>query len=106
MTTFKCFIIGIAILYIIQLFSGGFDFKESLSYIIMIALLGSHVYLSTRKRAFLGIIVPLLLILSFYPVYKTINPAGKKLMILIGGYLIAIGCCLYIWYKAGKEKDC
>lgn len=104
MTTFICFAIAMAILYIMQVFSGGFDFEELLSFIIMMALLGGHVYLSTRRKAFLGGVIPILLILSFYPVCKMINPVGSQLFILIGGYLVAIGCCLYIWYKARKDN--
>lgn len=104
MTTFICFAIAMAILYIMQVFSGGFDFEELLSFIIMMALLGGHVYLSTRRKVFLGGVIPTLLILSFYPVCKMINPVGSQLFILIGGYLVAIGCCLYIWYKARKDN--
>ena len=105
MTTFMCFIIAMAVLYIVQVSSGGFDLKTFLSFIITVALLGIHVYLSTRKKAILGIAVPLVLILSFYPVYKLIHPSDTQTVILSGAYLIAIGCSLYIWYKARKDKN-
>lgn len=105
MTTFICFVIAMIFLYIMRLFTGGFDFTELLSFFLMMALLGGHVYLSTRKKAILGIIVPIFIVVSFYPVYKMISPVGITLVILIGLYGIALGGCLYIWYKARKENN-
>ena len=105
MTTFICFVIAMAIIYIMRLSTGGFNATESLSFILMIVLLGSHVYLSTRKKAMYGIIVPLLIIVSFYPIYQLTNPTGTTLILLIGLYAISLGCCLYIWYKARKTSD-
>lgn len=63
----------------------------------------SQVYLSTRKKAIFGMVIPLLMMVPFYPVYKWINPAGTILILLIVLYVIAIGSCLYIWYKARKN---
>lgn len=104
MTMFICFAIAMVFLYLMQLFSGGFNFRELLSFLIMFALLGSHVYLVTRKKAIFGLIVPTFILLSFYPVYQIIDPAGKELVILIGIYAIALGCSLYLWRKARKEN--
>lgn len=105
MTTFICFVIAMAIIYIMRLFTGGFNATELLSFILMIVLLGSHVYLSTRKKAIWGIVIPVIIVASFYPVYKLITPVGTILVILIGLYAISLGCCLYIWYKARKTND-
>jgi len=105
MTTFICFVIAMVFLYIMRLFTGGFNATELLSFILMVVLLGSHVYLSTRKRAIYGIVIPLLLAASFYPVYKLMHPAGMTLVVLICMYVAAIGCCLYIWYKARKDNE-
>lgn len=103
MTTFICFVIAMVIIYIIMIFTRGFDLNTSLSFLIMFALLGSHVYLVTRKKSIWGIIIPLIIVGSFYPVYKLTTPAGTTLVILIALYIIALGCCLYIWYKARKD---
>lgn len=105
MTMFICFVIAMLILYVMRVLMGGFDDKELLAYIIMIGILGSHVYLTTRKKAIYGIIVPLFLIATFYPVYKLIDPVGNTRLILVFAYTIAIGCSLYIWYKARKNID-
>lgn len=70
MTTFICFVIAIVIIYVMRVFTGGFDITELVSFLLMIVLLGSHVYLSTRKKAIFGIVVPIFIIVSFYPVYK------------------------------------
>lgn len=100
MTTFICFVIAMVFLYVMQLLNGGFEIREFIAFILMIAILGSHVYLTTRKKAIFGIIVPLFLIATFFPVYKIIHPTGSTLIVLILVYIIAIGCCLYIWYRA------
>ena len=50
MTTFICFVIAMVILYIMRLLTGGFDITELTSYLLMVLLLGTHVYLSTRKK--------------------------------------------------------
>lgn len=105
MTTFICFVIAMIFIYIMRLFTGGFDVTELLSFFLMVALLGSHVYLSTRKKAIFGIIVPICIVASFYPVYKMMSPVGVALVILAGLYGIALGGCLYIWYKARKENN-
>lgn len=105
MTTFICFLIAMAVIYIVMLCTNGFDLNTSLSFLIMFILLGSHVYLVTRKRAIYGIIVPVFIIVSFYPVYQLINPAGTTLILLISLYAIALGGCLYIWYKARRDHS-
>lgn len=105
MTAFICFLIAMAVIYIVMLSTNGFDLNASLSYWIMFILLGSHVYFVTRKKAIYGIIVPVFIIVSFYPVYQLINPAGATLILLIGLYASALGCCLYIWYKARKDHS-
>lgn len=92
-------------IYIMRLFTGGFDATELLSFLLMMILLGSHVYLSTRKKAIFGIVVPIVIVASFYPVYKLMNPVGTTFVILIGLYAISLGCCLHIWYKARKTND-
>ena len=69
MTTFICFLIAMAVIYIVMLCANGFDINTSISFLIMFILLGSHVYLVTRKKSIYGIIVPLLIIVSFYPIY-------------------------------------
>lgn len=92
-------------IYTMRLFTGGFDATELLSFLLMIVLLGSHVYLSTRKKAIFGIVIPIVIVASFYPVYKLMNPVGATLVILIGLYAISLGCCLYIWYKVRKTDD-
>lgn len=104
MTTFICFVIAIAIIYIMKLSTGGFDVKEFISYTLMVVLLGAHVYLSTRKKAIWGLIVPVVTVVSFYPVYKLINPDGFSLIMLILLYIIAFVCFLYIWYRARKDN--
>lgn len=104
MTTFICFVIAMVIIYIIMIFTRGFDLNTSLSFLIMIALLGSHVYLVTRKKSIWGMIVPLIIVLSFYPVYQLTKPVGTTLVIFIGLYIIALGSLLYIWYKARKDN--
>ncbi len=105
MTMFICFVIAMVFIYVMRLFTGGFDITELLSFILMMVLLGSHVYLSTRKKAIFGIVIPIVIVVSFYPVYKLMNPAGTTLVILIGLYAISLGCCLYIWYKARRTND-
>ena len=102
MTTFICFVIAMVILYIMRLLTGGFDITELTSYLLMV-LLGTHIYLSTRKKAIYGIVIPIFIVVSFYPVYKLTNPAGITLAVLIGLYIIALGSCLGIWYKARKS---
>ena len=103
MTTFICFVIAMVILYIMRLLTGGFDVTELTSYLLMVLLLGTHIYLSTRKKAIYGIVIPIFIVVSFYPVYKLTNPAGITLVVLIGLYTIALGSCLGIWYKARKS---
>lgn len=105
MITFICFVIAMVFIYVIRLFTGGFDIKELLSFLLMMVLLGSHVYLSTRKKAIFGIVIPIFVIASFYPVYKMMNPIGTTLIVLIVLYLVAFGGCLYIWYKARKSDN-
>lgn len=105
MTMFICFVIAMVFIYVMRLFTGGFDITELLSFILMMVLLGSHVYLSTRKKAIFGIVIPIVIVVSFYPVYKLMNPAGTTLVILIGLYAISLGGCLYIWYKARRTND-
>lgn len=105
MTMFICFVIAMVFIYVMRLFTGGFDITELLSFILMMVLLGSHVYLSTRKKAIFGIVIPIVIVVSFYPVYKLMDPAGTTLVILIGLYAISLGCCLYIWYKARRTND-
>lgn len=105
MTTFICFIIAMVIIYFLRLLTGGFDFNELLSFLIMMGLLGSHVYLSTRKRAIWGMVIPLVILASFYLIYRWMKPEGSTLVILIMLYAIAFGCTLYIWYKARKNHN-
>ncbi len=105
MTTFIYFIIAMVILYIVKLLISGFDITELISYLIMAVLLVSHVYLSTRKKAILGIVIPIFFVISFYPVYKLINPVGATLVVLIGSYVITLGCFFGVWYRARKNKD-
>ena len=102
MTTFICFVIAMVFIYVMRLFTGGFNITELLSFLLMIVLLGSHVYLSTRKKAVYGIVIPIFIIASFYPVYKMMNPAGTTFLVLTVSYMIALGSCIYIWYKARK----
>ncbi len=103
MTTFICFVIAMVILYIMRLLTGGFDVTELTSYLLMLMLLGTHVYLSTRKKAIYGIVIPIFIVVSFYPVYKLTNPAGITLVVLIGLYILTLGSLLGIWYKARKS---
>lgn len=105
MTSFICFVIAMAFIYVMRLFTGAFDITELLSFLLMIVLLGSHVYLSTRKKAIFGIVIPIFIIASFYPVYKIINPVGTTFLVLIMLYIIALGGCIYIWYKSRKNND-
>lgn len=105
MTTFICFMIAMVFLYIMKLATGGFDFTEFVSFLLMIILLGGHVYLSTRKKAIWGAVVPVVIVASFFPVYKLINPDGRTLIVLILLYAIALVSCLFIWYRARKTKD-
>lgn len=70
MTTFICFVIAVAFIYVMRLFTGGFNPTELLSFMLMIILLGSHVYLATRKKAIFGIVIPIVIVASFYPIYK------------------------------------
>ena len=104
MTTFICFVIAMVILYIMRLLTGGFDVTELTSYLLML-LLGTHVYLSTRKKAIYGIVIPIFIVVSFYPVYKLTNPAGITLVVLIGLYILTLGSLLGIWYKARKSDN-
>ena len=103
MTTFICFVIAMVILYIMRLLTGGFDVTELTSYLLMLMLLGTHVYLSTRKKVIYGIVIPIFIVVSFYPVYKLTNPAGITLVVLIGLYILTLGSLLGIWYKARKS---
>ena len=105
MTTFICFVIAMVILYIMRLLTGGFDVTELTSYLLMLMLLGTHVYLSTRKKAIYGIVIPIFIVVSFYPVYKLTNPAGITLVVLIGLYILTLGSLLGIWYKARKSDN-
>lgn len=105
MTMFICFLIAVVLLYIMRLLNGGFDLTELLSFLMMIVLLGSHVYLVTRKKAIWGIVIPIFIVASFYPTYKLIDPVGEMFVLLIVLYLIVLGSCLYIWYKARKNNS-
>ena len=105
MTILICFAIAMVFIYVIRLFTGGFNITELLSFLLMIILLGSHVYLSTRRKAIYGIVIPIFIIASFYPVYKIMNPVGITLFVLIVLYMIALGSCIYIWYKARKSNN-
>ena len=105
MTTFICFLTAMIFLYIIRLLIGGFNSAELLSFFIMTALLGTHVYLSTRKRAVFGIVIPLCIAASFYPIYQLLSPDKITSIVLIGLYVIALGSCLYIWYRARKDNN-
>lgn len=101
---FICFVIAMAVIYLMQLFDGGFDLKELLAFVLMVLLLGSHVYLSTGKRAVYGLAVPAVLLVSFIPVYKMTDPSGSELAFLILGYIIAVGSCIFIWYRARRDN--
>ncbi len=103
MTIYICFVIAMIFIYIIELLNGGFKLKEFLAYFIMMALLGAHVYFTTRKKALWGIIVPTFIVVSFYPVNKLINPVGVENIVLIGLYLIVFILTLFIWYKARES---
>ena len=105
MTILICFAIAMVFIYVIRLFTGGFNITELLSFLLMIILLGSHVYLSTRRKAIYGIVIPIFIIASFYPVYKIMNPVGITFFVLIVLYMIALCSCIYIWYKARKSKN-
>ena len=105
MTTYICFLIAMIILYVMKLLSGGFNLRELVAFLLMGVLLGSHVYLSTRKRAIWGIAVPVVLVISFFPVYTLISPNGIQLITLIIFYAIAIGCSLFVWYKARRNMN-
>lgn len=102
MTTFICFVIAMTIVYLMKLLDGGFDLKELLAFILMVALLGSHVYLSAGKRAVYGLAVPAVIVISFFPVYKMTAPSGDELAFLILGYFIAVIGCVFIWYRVRK----
>ncbi len=103
MTTYICFIIAMICIYIFELLDGGFDLKDCIAYFIMLVVLGAHVYLSTRKKALWGIVIPIVIVISFYPVYRIIKPIGSELLVLIGLYFITIVSTLYVWYKARKS---
>ena len=105
MTILICFAIAMVFIYVIRLFTGGFNITELLSFLLMIVLLGSHVYLSTRRKAIYGIVIPIFIIASFYPVYQIMNPVGITFFVLIVLYMIALGSCIYIWYKARKNNN-
>lgn len=105
MTILICFAIAMVFIYVIRLFTGGFNTTELLSFLLMIVLLGSHVYLSTRRKAIYGIVIPIFIIASFYPVYQIMNPVGITFFVLIVLYMIALGSCIYIWYKARKSNN-
>lgn len=100
--TFICFVIAMVFLYIVKLFTGGFDLTELMSFVLMVILVGTHVYLSTKKK-FLGIVIPIFIIISFYPVYKMVSPTDIELISLVVAYIIALGSCIFIWYKARKD---
>ena len=103
MNTFICFGIAMAGIYIMRLLTGGFNLTELISYILMVGLLGAHVYLCTRKRVVWGIVIPVLIVISFYPMCRVMRPSGTVLAVLIGLYAAALGSCLYIWSKARKD---
>lgn len=105
MTTYICFLIAMIILYVMKLLSGGFNLRELVAFLLMMILLGSHVYLSTRKRAIWGIVVPAILVISFFPVYTVISPTGTQLIALIGFYAIVVGCSIFVWYKARRNTN-
>jgi len=50
-------------------------------------------------------VIPIFIIASFYPVYKIMNPVGITFFVLIVLYMIALGSCIYIWYKARKSNN-
>lgn len=104
MTTFICFAIAMTILCFMKVLTGGFHtMDEILTFVLMMVLLGGHVYLSTRKKAVYGSVVPILVVISFYPVYKLTAPAGAAVFILVGLYVITLAGFLAIWYKARKN---
>lgn len=97
MTTLICFIIAMTILYFIELSDGGFNMEDLMVYLLTTAFLGIHTYLCTRKRAIWGIVFPIFVCASFYPVYQLINPTGSSLIILVGMYAIVLVLSLYLW---------
>ena len=105
MKNFICFVIAMALIYIIKFVTGGLDAEGFLSYFLMVALLGSHVYLSTRKRAIFGIVIPIVTVASFYPIYQHMHPTSIKLAVLIGMYVIVLGMLFFIWYQVRKNDN-
>lgn len=103
MTTLICFTIAMICILIINLLNGGFQAREFPAYIIMVILLGTHVYFSTRKKVLWGIVIPIFIALTFYPVYRIINPTGTEVIMLVGLYVIAFSLSLIIWYQARKN---
>ena len=105
MKNFICFVIAMALIYIIKFVTGGLDAEGFLSYFLMVALLGSHVYLSTRKRAIFGIVIPIVIEASFYPIYQLMHSTSIKLAVLIGMYVIVLGMLFFIWYQVRKNDN-
>lgn len=105
MKNFICFVIAMTLIYIIKFVTGGLDAEGFLSYFLMVALLGSHVYFSTRKRAIFGIVIPIVIVASFYPIYQLMHPTSIKLAVLIGMYVIVLGMLFFIWYQVRKNDN-
>lgn len=105
MTTLICFIIAMTILYFIELSDGGFNIDDLMAYLIAVVILGLHTYLCTRKSVIWGAVVPILVLASFYPVYRLIEPTGSSLFMLICLYAIILVLCLYLWRDIRKKKS-
>lgn len=105
MTMWICFCIAMVVGYVIQLGIRGFDAVSTISFLIMFVIVGAHIFFTTRKKAIWGIVVPLFILISFYPVYKLIEPRGTVLVSLVGLYVITLGMLLFVWYKARQNKD-
>ena len=103
MTTLICFIIAMTILYFIELSDGGFNMDDFMAYLIAVAVLGLHTYFCTRKSAIWGAVVPILVLASFYPVYR-LEPTGSSLFMLICLYAIILVLCIYLWRDIRKKK--
>lgn len=98
--------IVLILVFLFHLLNYGFDAENSAYYIAycigLIAALILHCYLSTKKLA-LGCVVPVLLLLSFYPVYRIIRPDEDTLVLLVMFYIGLLTFFSYIWFEIRKD---
>ncbi len=103
MKHFLNYLIVMTLLYIFMVMQNGFDSDTTLSFIVVLVILGGHVYLITRKHAILGIIIPSVIAISIYPAYQIISPKGAEIVVFVALYVITEVQAIWIWRIVRKD---